>query len=359
MQMQLVCSDVTAYRVFRCDEQPCSQIRDKLKLVPGESTMELTGARVLVTGGAGLVGSHIADLLVDEDVAEVVVIDNLSRGRPENLEHARARGRVRLLCDDIRDESAVHRAMDGIDAVFHEAAIRITRCAEYPREAVDVLVNGTFNVLEAAQQAGVKKVVAASSASVYGEPSYVPMDEGHPFNNRTIYGAAKVADEQLLRSFNDMYKLPYAALRYFNIYGPRMDVYGVYTEVMIRWLDCIEGGEPPVIYGDGTQSMDFVYITDVAAANIAAMKSDISDDIFNVASGTETSLNDLATLMLELMGRADLVPEHRPERKVNPVRRRLAAVEKAEQLLGFRASVSMRQGLQGLIDWRQSLKAAA
>lgn len=269
-----------------------------------------------------------------------------------------ASGRVTLLNQDIRDATALRRAMDGIDAVFHQAAIRITQCAEQPRDAVDVLISGTFNVLDAAVQAGVKKVVAASSASVYGEPGYVPIDEGHPFNNRTLYGAAKVADEQMLRSFNDMYGLPYVALRYFNIYGPRMDVYGVYTEVMIRWLDRIEAGEPPIIFGDGTQSMDFVHITDVAAANIAAMKSSVSDDVFNVASGTETSLNGLARLLTELMGRPDLVPEHREERKVNPVRRRLASIEKARDVLGFMASVGLRDGLQGLIDWRQSAKEA-
>jgi UDP-glucose 4-epimerase len=321
--------------------------------------VELTGARALITGGAGLVGSHIADLLVDEGVGEIVVIDNFTRGRRENLAQAMNRGRITLLDADIREPAAVRRAMGGVDIVFHQAAIRITQCAEQPREAVDVLIGGTFNVLEAAVQAGVKKVVAASSASVYGEPSYVPIDEGHPFNNRTLYGAAKIADEQILRSFNDMYGLPYVALRYFNIYGPRMDVYGVYTEVMIRWLDRIEAGEPPVIFGDGTQSMDFVYITDVARANVAAMKSAVSDDVFNVASGTETNLNELATLLLQLMGRPDLQPEHREERKVNPVRRRLASIEKARDVLGFTATVGLRDGLQGLIDWRSSVKEVA
>jgi UDP-glucose 4-epimerase len=291
--------------------------------------MDLTGARVLITGGAGLVGSHIADKLVDENVTEIVVVDNLTRGSRDNLAQAMARGRVTFLDVDIRDAAAVRRAMDGIDLVFHQAAIRITQCAEQPRTAVDVLIGGTFNVLDAAVQAGVKKV------------------------------AAKVADEQILRSFNDMYGLPYVALRYFNIYGPRMDVFGVYTEVMIRWIERIEAAEPPLIYGDGTQSMDFVYITDVAAANIAAMKSAVSDDVFNVASGTEVSLNELATALLELMGRPDLRPEHREERKVNSVRRRQATTAKARDMLGFTASVGLREGLQGLIDWRRGLKDVA
>ncbi len=321
--------------------------------------MELTGARALITGGAGLVGSHIADLLVDADVREIVVIDNFTRGRHQNLENAFRHGKVNLITGDIRDPETVGRAMAGIDVVFHQAAIRITQCAEEPREAVDVLVNGTFNVLEAAVRAKVSKVVAASSASVYGEPTYVPIKETHPFNNRTLYGAAKIAGEQILRSFNDMYGLPYVALRYFNIYGPRMDVHGVYTEVLIRWMDRIEAGLPPVIFGDGTQSMDFIYITDVARANLAAMQSDITDDVCNVASGTETTLNELADVLLDLMGRPDLRPEHREERKVNPVRRRLASTEKARALLGFESQVDVRAGLAGLIAWRERIGVAA
>jgi UDP-glucose 4-epimerase len=325
-------------------------------MVEGRS-VELAGARTLITGGAGLVGSHIADLLVDADVAEVVVLDNFTRGRRQNLEDAFRGGKVTLVGGDIRDTETVRRTMDGIDLVFHQAAIRITQCAEQPREAIDVLVNGTFNILEAAVRAKVRKVVSASSASVYGEPSYVPIDENHPFNNRTLYGAAKIAGEQILRSFNDMYGLPYVALRYFNIYGPRMDVHGVYTEVLIRWLDRIEAGQPPLIFGDGTQSMDFVYITDVARANLAAMRAGVSDDVFNVASGTETTLNELATVLLDLMGRSDLRPEYREERKVNPVRRRLAAIDKARTMLGFETTVGVRDGLAGLIAWRERMRA--
>jgi UDP-glucose 4-epimerase len=322
-------------------------------------TMELQRARALITGGAGLVGSHIADLLTDERVDEIVILDNLTRGRVENLANAMSRGRVTLITADIRNPDAVQQAMEGIDVVFHQAAIRITQCAEQPREAMDVLIGGTFNVLEAAVRASVKKVVAASSASVYGEPSYVPIDESHPFNNRTIYGAAKVADEQILRSFNDMYGLPYVALRYFNIYGPRMDVFGVYTEVMIRWIDRIDAGLPPLIYGDGSQSMDFVYIRDVAAANIAAMRSSVTDDVFNVASGTETSLNELARQLCDIMGRPDLGPEYLEERQINPVRRRLAAINKARDQLGFTTSVELRDGLAELVAWQRSLKAVA
>lgn len=317
---------------------------------------DLTNARILITGGAGLVGSHIADRLAEEDVAEVVVLDNFVRGRRENLERAqRQLRRLTIVDGDITDPATVRTAMGGINYVFHQAALRITQCAEMPRLAVDSLVGGTFNVLEAALDAGVKKVVAASSASVYGEPSYVPMDEAHPFNNRTIYGACKVADEQILRSFNDMYGLPYVALRYFNIYGPRMDAWGVYTEVMIRWLQRLERNEAPVIFGDGMQTMDFVYIEDVADANVRAMISDASDDVFNVASGSETSLRQLARMLCDAAGHPNMEPTFEPPRKVNPVTRRLAATEHAREGIGFVAATPLDEGLRRLVAWHRSL----
>jgi UDP-glucose 4-epimerase len=321
--------------------------------------MKVTGARVLITGGAGLVGSHLADLLVDRQVQEIVVLDNLSRGRPENLALARSRGKVTLLTEDIRDAAAVRAAMKGIDLVFHQGGLSNTQCAEQPRAAVEVLVSGTFNVLEAAVAAGVHKVVAASTAAVYGEPDYVPIDERHPFNNRTLHGACKIANEQLLRVFEDMYGLQYTALRYFNVYGPRMDVFGAYTEVMIRWLEQIIAGNRPLIFGDGSQSMDFVYVGDVARANLLAMESNVSNEICNVATGQQTSLLELATALLHVLGRGDLTPMHQAERKVNPVRRRQGDVRKAQDLLGFSAQVGLLEGLQALVDWWTSVRAVA
>ncbi len=220
----------------------------------------IAGTRCLVTGGAGFIGSTIVDQLLDAGAAEIVVLDNFVRGTWSNLAPARDRGRVKVIKGDICDAALVDELTAGIDFVFHQAALRITRCAEAPREAVDVLINGTLNVLESAVHHKVKKVVAASSASVYGDPSYLPMDESHPFNNRTIYGAGKIACEQMLRAYYTMFGLNYVAFRYFNVYGPRMDMAGVYTEVLIRWLDALEANQPPLIFGDGTQSMDFVFV---------------------------------------------------------------------------------------------------
>jgi UDP-glucose 4-epimerase len=321
-------------------------------------TYEIAGSRVLITGGAGFVGSHIADALLDEGAAEIITLDNLIRGRRENLEPSMLRGSVRPVEGDIRDQELVRRLMDGVDYVYHEAALRITHCAEDPRQAFGVMYEGTFNVLEAARQSKVKKIVAASSASVYGEPSYQPIDEAHPYNNRTLYGAAKIADEHMLRAFNDMYGLPYVALRYFNVYGPRMDIHGVYTEVLIRWMDRIEHSLPPLIFGDGTQSMDFVYVTDVARANIAALRADETDTVFNVATGVETTLTELSQTLCEVMGRPDLKAEYQEERKVNPVRHRLGSTALAQEKLGFVSMVEVRHGLEQLLEWRKSALSA-
>lgn len=318
----------------------------------------LLGTRCLVTGGAGFIGSTIVDQLLDAGAAEVLVLDNFVRGTWSNLAPSRARGGVRVVKGDICDAALVDELTSGIDFVFHKAALRITRCAEAPREAVDVLINGTLNVLESAVRHKVRKVIAASSASVYGDPSYLPMDENHPFNNRTMYGAGKIACEQMLRAYYTMYGLPYVAFRYFNVYGPRMDVAGVYTEVLIRWLDAIDAQQPPLIFGDGSQSMDFVYVADVAHANILAAQSDVTDEVFNVGTGRQTSLNQLCDLVLRLTGSC-LRPEYREARKVANVQARKAAVDKAEKLLDFRAKVSLADGLNELIRWRESMKSHA
>src|SRR5207248_6399677 len=259
-----------------------------------------------------------------------VVLDNFVRGRRAKLEWAQDFGSVRIVEGDIRDVPLVHEVTAGKDLVFHLAAIRITQCAEEPRLANEVLVDGTFNVLEAAAAAKVRKVVASSSASVYGLAEQFPTTERHhPYNNDTFYGAAKAFNEGMLRSFHSMYGLDYVALRYFNVYGPRMDIHGLYTEVLIRWMERLVAGEPALILGDGAQTMDFVHVADVARANLLAAEADVTDDVFNVASGVETSLLELARTLAEIM-EAKPDPEFGPARAVNGVVRRLADTSRAE-----------------------------
>jgi UDP-glucose 4-epimerase len=320
---------------------------------------QIAGLCALVTGGAGTIGSHVVDRLVDGGAERVVVLDDLTRGRMENLANAETSGRVELVVGDIRDIDLVHRLTEGCDAVFHLAAIRITQCAENPRLAHDVLATGTFNVLEAARDANVRKVIASSSASVYGLAEVFPTTEAHhPWANDTVYGAAKVYNEGLLRSFHAMSGLDYVALRYFNVYGPRMDAYGVYTEVLIRWMERIASGQAPLIFGDGMQTMDFVDVRDIARANILALEAPATDKVYNIASSVETSLLDLAGALSEAMERSDLHPVLGPARDVNPVRRRLADTSAAARDLGWSAEIPLDQGLQDLVAWWRAEQGA-
>ena len=321
--------------------------------------MKVDGSTIVVTGGAGLIGSTTIDVLLQQhDPRRVIIFDDLSRGSTSNISAALQDSRVSLVQGDVRDPKAVRAVVDAADAVIHLAALRITACAADPRTAFDVMCGGTFNVVEAAQQAGAR-VIAASTASVYGMAEAFPTTEDHhPYNNRTWYGASKMMLEGLLRSFNDMYGLQYVAFRYFNVYGPRMDIHGKYTEVLIRWMERLEAGQPPLILGDGTQTMDFVYVEDVARANVLALASDLSDEVFNVGTGVETSLNDLAAALSRVMA-VSQAPEYGPERKVNPVPRRLASTEKAERMLGFTAAVGLEEGLTRLVRWWRAERVRA
>ena len=314
--------------------------------------MRIDDSTIVVTGGAGLIGSTIVDQLLRLHAPRrIVVFDDFSRGTRANLADFARDARLEIVEGDIRDRDAVARVVEGADALIHMAALRITACAADPREAFDVMCTGSFNVVEAAHRAGIQKIVAASTASVYGLADTFPTDETHhPYGNRTWYGAAKLMLEGLLRSFNDMYGLPYVALRYFNVYGPRMDIEGKYTEVLIRWMERLDTGQPPLIYGDGRQTMDFVYVDDVARATILALASNVSDEVFNVASGVETSLNELAAALSHVMNVRG-ASEHTLERTVNAVTRRLAATERAERMLGFTAAVSLEEGLARLVEW--------
>ena len=313
---------------------------------------DLTQQRVLVTGGAGFVGSHIVDLLLQHDVKSVVVIDNMIRGGLHNL--ADASDRLRVVTGDIRDRALLDELVRGSDIVFHQAALRITQCAAEPRHAFEVMAAATFNLLESCVAHGVKKVIAASSASIYGLAPEFPTTEGAaPYADRTLYGGFKLLNESLLRAFNDMHGLKSSALRYFNVYGPRMDIHGRYTEVLIRWMERIVAGKPPIIFGDGLQTMDFIDVRDVARANIAAALAPASDQSFNIASGTEVSLRQLAQALLITMDRADLSIVYETARSVNPVERRLASIDKSKRLLNFEAQIGLDQGLRDLVEWWQ------
>ena len=316
----------------------------------------LEGAGVLVTGGAGTIGSTLVDALLDAGVARIDVLDNLVRGRLGNLSGALATGQVNLVRGNIQDRDLVHDLTKGKDLVFHQAAIRITQCAEEPRLALEVLVDGTFNVLEAAAEHKVDKLVAASSASVYGMAEEFPTPERHHHaNNDTFYGAAKSFNEGMARSFRAMSGLDYVMLRYFNVYGPRMDVHGLYTEVLVRWMERIMDGQPPLIFGDGLQTMDFVHTADVTRANVLAAASSITEGVYNVASGTETSLLEMAQALLRVMG-SGLEVEHGPARQVNGVVRRLADTSAAARDLGFKAEVELEEGLRQLVSWWMPLR---
>jgi UDP-glucose 4-epimerase len=311
-----------------------------------------SGKRVLVTGGAGFVGSHIIDLLIEGGCTDVVAVDSMIRGRPDNLAWALASGHVRLINGDIRDGPMMKSLIIGVDTIFHQAALRITQCAAEPKHAMEVMANASFSLIQFCVEAKVRKVIMASSASVYGHADEFPTTERqNPYNNRTLYGATKAFGEALLRSFNDIYGLNYVALRYFNVYGPRMDLHGRYTEVLVRWMERIASGQAPIIFGDGLQTMDMVHVRDVARANILAALSDASDVALNVGSGTETSLRDLAIRLARVMGRPGLAPIHEDERAVNPVPRRLADVSKAKSLIGFEAKIPLDEGLRDLVDW--------
>lgn len=319
--------------------------------------MDLTDKRILVTGGAGFIGSHVIDLLLQEEVRAITAVDNMVRGRRSNLHAALRANHVRLVEGDITDRDLLESLVADCDVVFHMSALRITQCADEPRAAMESMGMATFDLLERCVAHKVEKVICSSSASIYGMADTFPTGEDHhPYDNRTLYGALKSFNEGLLRSFNEMYGLAYVALRYFNAYGTRMDIHGRYTEVLVRWMDRIRNGESPVIFGDGHQTMDFVNVRDIARANILAAKSDEQDAVFNVASGIETSLRELADALLRVM-RSDLAPSFGPERAVNPVPRRLADISAAEDCLGFRAEIGLDQGLRELVDWWQAERA--
>lgn len=312
--------------------------------------MNVKDTRIAVIGGAGFIGSHIVDQLCAEPVKEIVVLDNFVRGTRRNLEQALAHPRVTLVEGSITDVDLVRSTIDGCDGVFHLAALWLYECVHQPRSALDVNVTGTWNVIEACQAAGVKKVVYSSSASVYGDALAIPMTEEHPFNNRTMYGATKIAGEQFLRATYEQHKRDYVGLRYMNVYGPRMDYKGTYVSVIMKVLDRIEAGERPIIWGDGSQAYDFVHVDDVARANILALQSDATDVCLNVGCGVQTTINELVAVLLRLTG-SSLVPEYRPNAQMF-VTNRVGSTDRARELIGFDATTPLEAGLRSVVEWR-------
>ncbi len=313
--------------------------------------MILDGSKVVVVGGAGLIGSHTVDLLLEGGVGEIVVFDNLERGTTENLERALTDQRVHLIEGDLADGPALSDSLSGADGVFHFAALWLLHCHEHPRDAFDVNLAGTFHLLEACRDQEVGRLVFSSSASVYGDAIKEPMNEAHPFNNTTVYGATKIAGEALATSFHHRYGLEYVGLRYFNVYGPRQDYKGAYVAVIMKMLDRLDRGEPPVVFGDGTQAYDFVSVRDCARANVAAMEAEVSGRVYNVCTGRQTSIAEVARLLIDLTG-SDVDVEFRPE-ETSFVRNRIGDPSSARADLGFVAETDLVDGLLELIDWRR------
>jgi UDP-glucose 4-epimerase len=314
--------------------------------------MDLTHKRIVVIGGAGLVGSYIVDQLIHEPVSEIIVYDNFVRGTRSNLAAAGKSPKVRIVEASITDQAVLRRELKGADGVFLLASLWLGECVNEPRSAWEVNVMGTWNVVEACHDLGIKRIVYSSSASVYGNAVFKPMTEEHPFNNRTTYGATKIANEQMLRAIYEQHKLPYIGYRYMNIYGPRMDYKGTYVSVIMKTLDRILTGQPPIIFGDGTQMYDFIYVEDVAEANILGMKADCADEFFNIGMGVGTTINELVDMLLE-RSNSTLKPEYRPEAQ-SFVTHRIGSTDKAERMLGFKARTPLQEGLRRVVEWRKS-----
>ena len=318
---------------------------------------DLINKRVLVIGGGGFIGSFIVAGLLKENIREVIIYDNFVRGKIENIRESLKDPRCTIypLGGDIRDTDILNTAMKNIDYVFHLAAMWLLHCKDFPRTAFDVNIQGTFNVLEACVNNKVKKLIYSSSASVYGDAVEVPMTENHPFNNKNFYGATKIAGEAMCTAYNDRYGLEVIGLRYMNVFGPGQDQHAAYTGVISVMLNMIDLDEPPVINGDGSQAYDFIYVEDVARANISALLSDVKIGFYNVGTEVQTSIKRLCDLILELK-KSDLRVTYKPysiDDARQFVQNRIGSRKRAEEELGFRYKYSLEEGLEKLIEWRK------
>ncbi len=317
---------------------------------------DIKGKKILVIGGAGFIGSHVVDNLLKEDIAGVTIYDNFVRGTADNIEEALKdpRAKVFEVGGDILQTDILNAAMKENDMVIHLAALWLLQCHDFPRSAFEVNIRGTFNVLEACRDNKIERLVYSSSASVYGDAVEIPMREDHPFNNRTFYGATKIAGEAMARAFYERYGVNYAGLRYMNVYGPRQDYKGTYIAVIMKILDNLDQGKAPIVYGDGSQSYDFIFVDDTAKANVCALKSDAVDSFYNVGMGTKTSIKELTEILLKIY-KTDLKIQYHPQGQTF-VTNRVGSTEKAEKEIGFRATVQLEEGLKKLIDWRKEHK---
>lgn len=317
--------------------------------------MDIRGKRLVVIGGAGLIGSHVVDELIKDDVGEVVVYDNFVRGTHENLTDALKDPRVKIheVGGDILHTDILDSALDKADGVFHLAALWLLQCHDYPRSAFEVNVKGTFNVLDACVRNNVSRLVWSSSASVYGDAVEEPMTENHPFNNQNFYGATKICGEAMARAYHHRYGLNYTGMRYMNVYGPRQDYRGAYIAVIMKMLDAIDRGEGPTIMGDGSEAFDFVAVRDCGRANVCAMKADATDSFYNVGTGKRTTLKELAQMLLDLTGSNQAI-QYKERSQATLVRNRIGCPKKASEEIGFTAEVSLEEGLKHLIEWRAS-----
>ena len=320
--------------------------------------MDILGKRLVVIGGAGLIGSHTVDQLIKHDVKEIIIYDNFVRGRYENLSEALKDPRVKIydIGGDILQTDILDSALKGVDGVFHLAALWLLQCHEYPQSAFETNVRGTFNVMNSCVKNGVKRLVYSSSASVYGDAVEEPMTEDHPFNNQNFYGATKICGEAMLRSFYHRYGLDFVGLRYMNVYGPRQDYHGAYIAVIMKMLDAIDRDEGPTILGDGSEAFDFVAVEDCGLANLCAMNSEASDSFYNVGTGKRTSLKQLAEMLLEITGSNKTI-NYAPRSQATLVRNRIGSPKKASQEMGFTAKLDLTEGLKRLIEWRNNHKA--
>ena len=313
---------------------------------------KIKDSTIFISGGAGFIGSYlIEELLSQHQPKKIIILDNLIRGSFENMKRFINDPRVEFIKGDIRNNELLEKCIAGTDYVFHMAALRINACAANQQEGFEVMIQATFNIANLCLKHKVKKIIYSSTASVYGLAQHFPTPEtDNPYNNQTFYGGAKIWGEQLFRSYKFMHNMDYVALRYFNVYGSRMDTDGKYTEVMIKWLDCIRDNKQPAIYGDGTDSMDFVHVKDIAHANVLALISDVTDEAFNVGDQIETSLSDLLNVLLKV-NKSQLKPIFKEANSINPVSRRLADISKASKLLGYKPAITLEKGLKELTDW--------